>query len=207
MNKIYIALTVLICHLSAAAQEKSSPVKANYTLAAKFSPEKLKKLIFSTTVNPNWINHTDRFWYEFTSPQGKKWYVVNPASNTKEPLFDPAEMAAKITKIVQNPFDAQHLELQNLRFTEDEKKIKFEVRSTKDTVKSREEIAKLKNKSDTISKKTFYLEYTLATKNLLEIKDTISQKRHLAGRVLPLIPMSSIMPKILRINRLIGFVM
>lgn len=87
MNKIYLFLSLLLLSFYATAQESTPPPKANYQLAAKFSPEKLKKMIFSTTIKPNWINFTDRFWYDFTTPQGKNWYLVDPATNKKEVLL------------------------------------------------------------------------------------------------------------------------
>ncbi|UPZ35430.1 DPP IV N-terminal domain-containing protein [Sphingobacterium sp. PCS056] len=180
MNKIYLFLSLLLLSFYATAQESTPPPKANYQLAAKFSPEKLKKMIFSTTIKPNWINFTDRFWYDFTTPQGKNWYLVDPATNKKEVLFDNEKLAAQITKIVKNPFDAQHLTLQNLKFTKDEKKIRFEVASTKDTVKSKEEIEKLKVKTDTLKKKIFFLEYDLATQKVRELSDKTKEKQALS---------------------------
>lgn len=159
------------------AQQKQNLAEPNYQLASKFSPTKLRTLIFSTSVNPNWINHSDKFWYEYSTPNGKNWYVVDPAARKKTNLFDNAEMAAKVTSIVRNPFDAQNLSLQNLRFLDDnDNVIRFEVQSTKDTVKSKEEIAKQTNKKDTIKKKLFHFEYDLVTKNLKEISDTTKEK-------------------------------
>ncbi len=35
-------------------------------------------------------------------------------------MFDNAKLAAEITKIVKDPFDAQHLEIDSLRFVKDE---------------------------------------------------------------------------------------
>lgn len=175
MHKLFAALLVSVS-LTAVAQEEQKPIPANYQLAAKFSPNKLQKMIFSTEVNPQWINHSDKFWYEYSTAAGKKWYLVDPTSKSKQPLFDNADMAAQVTRIVKNPFDAQHLPIQGLKFTDDAKRIRFEVRSTKDTVKSKEEIAKLTNKSDTIKKKVFFLEYDLATKQVKELADTLKEK-------------------------------
>ncbi|MEC3879841.1 hypothetical protein [Parapedobacter sp. 10938] len=45
------------------AQENKINVGANYPLAARFSPEKLKRLVFSTSVNPQWLKNSNRFWY------------------------------------------------------------------------------------------------------------------------------------------------
>ena len=128
MHKFYfIVAASLLPYIGHAQQVQEPAAKSNYQLAAKFSPEKLKKMIFSTTVKPNWLNFSDRFWYEYAGPQGKHWYIVTPALQKKESLFDNVQLAAQITKIVKNPVDAQHLELQGLKFTKDERKIRFQV--------------------------------------------------------------------------------
>ena len=160
-------------------QEKSTLTKPNYQLASKFSPSKLSKLIFSTEVNPNWINFGDKFWYEYNSPSGKKWYLVDPKTKKKSELFDHADMASRITSIVKNPFDAQHLEIRNLRFMDNENLIRFEVQSSKDTVKTKEEIQKLTNKKDTIKKKLYYFEYNISNSNLRELGEDSKEKTKL----------------------------
>ncbi|MFD2968934.1 S9 family peptidase [Sphingobacterium bambusae] len=176
MRKLCTVLLASIYFVAPAQEQKKQHDKANYGLAAKFSPTKLQNLIFSTDVRPNWINHSDRFWYEYRTSTGKKWYVVDPQAKSRQVLFDNADLAAQVTKIVKNPFDAQHLALENLEFTDDEKRIRFEVKSSKDTVKNKEEIAKLKNKSDTLKKKVFYLEYDLATKQVKELDESSKEK-------------------------------
>lgn len=181
MHKFYFILaSCLFPIIGIAQQDKEVLVKPNYHLAAKFSPEKLKKMIFSTDIKPNWINFSDRFWYEYSSPKGKKWYIVTPASKKKELLFDSEKLASQITSIVRNPVDAQQLELQGLRFTKDEKKIRFQVQSTRDTIRSKADIAQLKNKSDTTTKKLFYLEYDLLAKTVQEISDSTKVKAPLS---------------------------
>ncbi|MCA5003758.1 S9 family peptidase [Sphingobacterium bovistauri] len=158
------------------AQEKKSEVKPNYQLAAKFSPSKLRTMIFSTEVKPNYINYSDKFWYEYITSSGKNWYIVDPTTRKKNHLFDNAEMAAQVTSIVKNPFDAQHLPIQNLRFLDNSDKIiRFEVQSTKDTTKSKDEIKKLTNKRDSLKKKLFHFEYDIVAKQLQEISDTTKE--------------------------------
>lgn len=174
--KYFLPFLFLFCFSFSNAQDKSTLAKPNYQLASKFSPNKLSKMIFSTEVNPNWINFGDKFWYEYNTPQGKKWYLVDPKVKKKSELFDHADMAARITKIVKNPFDAQHLEIKNLRFMDDENLIRFEVQSTLDTVKSKEEIEKLTNKKDTIKKKLYYFEYNISNNNLKELNEDSKEK-------------------------------
>lgn len=176
MRKYFSFLLLGLSLGSTAQTPEPATIKANYGLAAKFSPNKLRTMIFTTEVKPNWINHTDKFWYDYQTSTGKKWYVVDPMAKSKQILFDNAEMAAKVTRVVKNPFDAQHLAIENLKFTDDQKSVRFQVRSTMDTVKSKDEMAKLKSKSDSIKKKTYFFEYTLANKQLLEISDTTKEK-------------------------------
>ncbi|HZH54223.1 MAG TPA: hypothetical protein VFD72_01100 [Sphingobacteriaceae bacterium] len=178
MKKNYTLLwLMLLLPFFALAQ---SPQKANYQLASRFSPEKLRKMIFSTSVRPNWLRDGDRFWYDYETSEGKKWYIVDPSARRKELLFDHADMAAQLTRLVKDPMDAQHLDLRNIRFNEDERSFRFEVNSTKDTVKSAEEREKLTNKSDTLKKKVFYLEYDLQTRRVVELADSLKPRPNLS---------------------------
>lgn len=176
MRKLFTVL-LLGAAVGLHAQEKKQLAKPNYNLAAKFSPEKLKKIIFSTEVQPNWINHTDKFWYSYATSAGTLWYLVDPSTKKKKLLFDNERLAAQITRIVRNPFDAQHLDLQNLRFTDDEQKIRFEVQSTLDSLKTLEERALLKNKADTMTKKLYFLEYDVLKQSLSERIDGAKEKK------------------------------
>lgn len=176
--KYFFSFCFLLASVCTFAQEVPDEVKPNYNLAAKFSPERLKKMIFSTEVGPHWIHFGERFWYEYSSPSGKQWYLVDPSSGKKTPLFDRTTMAAKLSAIVRDPFDAKHLDLKNLTFDEKDDVFRFDVESSKDTVKSQKEIEKLTDKKDTIKKKTFHFEYVLANQDLREIQeDQVKKKR------------------------------
>ncbi|WP_332914242.1 hypothetical protein [Algoriphagus boritolerans] len=96
MRKILLVFGLILINWSALAQE--DVYKGNYELAARFSPEKLKKMIFSTSVDPHWMKKSDRFWYEYETSDGKNWYLVDPVRRTKTPLFDKDKLAAEITK-------------------------------------------------------------------------------------------------------------
>ena len=141
MNKFY---KLLLCgqflSLTLAAQTKTFTIteniqpqpKANYQLASRFSPNKLKKMVYSTSVDPHWLKRTNRFWYTFETPKGKFWYLVDPATKSKKQLFDNSKIASDITLIVRDPFDAEHLPLENLKFSHDENSVTIEVKSTID---------------------------------------------------------------------------
>lgn len=44
--------------------------KANYELAARWTPQKVGKLVFDTQVTPRWLETGDRFWYEYENATG-----------------------------------------------------------------------------------------------------------------------------------------
>src|SRR5215217_2296341 len=132
MRKSVFFLPCVVLFIAGKAQQV--PIaKANYQLASRFSPKKLDKLVFSTNVDPHWLKKTDRFWYTYETPNGKNWYIVDPAKAEKRLLFDNAKLAAELTRLVRDPMDAQHLNIDSLRFVKDENWIQFEVLSTQDS--------------------------------------------------------------------------
>ncbi len=169
MKKLYLSLLLPLLCFQIKAQSintNPNPVKGNYLLAARFSPKKLQKMIFSTTVDAHWLKNSDRFWYMFETSAGKKWYLIDPLARSKKLLFDNAKIAAEVTLIVKDPFDAQHLPIENLKFTKDEKSIQFDLKSTIDQVKKDR---KDKKAADSLEKKTFYFQYNLQTGKLAEL--------------------------------------
>lgn len=180
MSKYLFVLSLIVSSIAVQAQTTDKNVtKANYELASRFSPTKIRKMVFSTRITPNWLKTSGRFWYVYSTPNSKKWVIVDPAKRTKTDLFDNADLAAKLSVITQDPEESQHLELNDLKFSDDEKTIRFQVDSKKEVAISQKERKKLRNKSDTLKKKTFYLEYNLATTQLVELSDSLLPKKDL----------------------------
>jgi dipeptidyl aminopeptidase/acylaminoacyl peptidase len=171
MRKLLLIACLFVTIASIAQQ------KANYQLASRFSPKKLEKLIFSLNVDPHWLKKSDRFWYVYETTEGKKWYIVDPSKGEKKLLFDNEKLAMKITSIVKDPFDAQHLGLDSMRFIKDENWIQFEVKSTQDVEKKDSTVKKDKDAKATKDKKTFFFEYNLTTGELVELTDFKKPKR------------------------------
>lgn len=174
MRSLRLILVFVLFATITFAQNTPS-VKSNYQLAARFSPKKLEKLIFSTNVDPHWLKKTERFWYVYETTEGKKWYIVDPVKGEKKLLFDNADLAAKITRIVKDPFDAQHLGLDSMRFIKDENWIQFEVKSTQEIEKKDTTVKK--GTPPVKEKKIFYFEYNIITGELTELSDFKKPKR------------------------------
>lgn len=163
-------LFCLFVGVATASLAQNTPVtKGNYQLASRFSSRKLDKMLYSASVDAHWLKKSNRFWYQYQTSAGKKWYIVDPAKASKQQLFDNDKLAAAITKIVKDPFDGQNLPIDSMKFIKDDNSIRFEVKSSievevKDTTVKKPAVPKK-------TKKVFYFEYDLQTDNLVELKD------------------------------------
>ncbi len=123
MKRILIAAFAALLCVSAPAQKapQKAPVKvreANYEQASRFSTKRMRQMVFSTRIRPNWFAGSDKFWYSWRTSEGTNYYVVDPASGKKEEIFDLNKLARQITEVTRDPYDAQHLPL-NLELKED----------------------------------------------------------------------------------------
>ncbi len=108
--------------------------KPNYDLAFRWTSTKVGKYVFSTAVTPHWLEFSDRFWYQYETPAGMKWWMVDPVKKTKAPVFENAKLAAQLTRILRTPYDSEHLPVNQLRFFENDTKIRFSVSLPRESV-------------------------------------------------------------------------
>lgn len=121
---LLIPLIVAIPH-SGAPADNPPAARANYELAAKWTTAKIGKLVFDTSVTPRWLETGDRFWYAYQTPQGRNFYIVDPAKKSRTLMFDNAKMAALLTTITRLPYDSQHLPFSTVRFVKKDAAIQF----------------------------------------------------------------------------------
>ena len=157
-------LPVILCGMMFSATISVAQERLpEYLQAEKFTESKLKNMLFSTMVDPHWFQNGNSFWYEYKTSEGKFWYVVTPSQKKKELLFDRDKLAAELTEIVQDPFEARHLPVKNLKVDADGKTFTFEVVSSQDE--------QSKDKKGKTEKKVFYFSYDYSTKKLTHLKD------------------------------------
>ncbi|MHC1704400.1 MAG: DPP IV N-terminal domain-containing protein [Tenuifilaceae bacterium] len=181
MKKIFYSFTLLLFVSSSLLFGQNKPIeKANYQLASRFSPTKIGKMVFSTSVSPHWLKNSEKFWYSYETSSGKTYYIVDPVSKVKRVLFDNVSMAAQMSRLTKDPFDAQNLPIEKIKFIKNETVIQFEVKSKLiDEDKKDDEENDMKQKkdkkkdgdSDKKEKKTFHFEYDLSTGKLSLIDD------------------------------------
>ena len=139
----------------------------DYEAAARFSQKAIARMVFSTTVTPNWFRDSDKFWYSYKTPAGTRYYIVDPATGSKTEAIDMEKLAMEVTSIVRDPFDAQHLPLTGLEL-KDDKVFRFNVTSTRDVPDTT--ALKKDPKSKKTVKKVYHFEYDIATRKLSEYK-------------------------------------
>jgi len=165
---------------------------ANYQLAARFAPYRIRDLLYSTSVNPNWIEAGDRFWYEWRTSAGTRWMLVDPARGTRTALFDNDQLAAELTRITRDPWDGQNVPVRNLRFIS-EHVVQFEVQSSQeeeyeveqrrerqdDRIEREEEQEEETTRTTTRTRqKVHYFHYDTRTGQLTELEDYEAPDRH-----------------------------
>jgi dipeptidyl aminopeptidase/acylaminoacyl peptidase len=131
-----LAITIALTASAAVAQQqREATASPNYALAAQWTPDKVSKLVFDTTVTPRWLQTSDRFWYAYrTRDDGRRFVIVDPVKRTKAPLFDHARMAATLTTMTRIPYVAQHLPFSSVRFVKNDTAFEFDVRVPADAV-------------------------------------------------------------------------
>ncbi len=128
---------------------QNAPIKkANYELPARFTPNKIQKLVFSTRVDAHWLKHSDRFWYIYETSDGKTFWIVDPAKKTKRPIFDNVKMAAMLTRLTMDPYDAQHLPIDRIKFKRNDSVVYFKVMKNKDVLDAEKRMEKAAKKKE-----------------------------------------------------------
>ena len=139
-----VAVVFLAMGVAAPRAQTGTPLKPNYDLASDWTAQKVGRLVFDTAVTPRWLEASDRFWYSYQTRDGRKFYLVDPLKKAKAPLFDHAKMAATLTAITREPYDAQHLPFTTVKFVKKDTAFQFDVQVPRDS-----EIAKPKRPTTT----------------------------------------------------------
>jgi dipeptidyl-peptidase-4 len=130
MNKKIYSFILIVFFLAATSGfgvENIPVTKANYKLPARFTPNKMEKMVFSTYVDAHWLKHSNRFWYIYETSDGKVFTIVDPAKGQKRPIFDNVRMAAMLSEMTKDPYEAKHLPMNTIKFIKNDTAIYFKL--------------------------------------------------------------------------------
>lgn len=159
------------------------PGSANYELAGRWAPYKIDDLMYSTSVAPRWIEGGEKFWYSYETTEGEFHWLVDPVAGTKTAVFDRDRIAAEITRITGDPYEARHLPIGSIRFIDDNT-LRFEVESSQDEEVDDEAVEGDGQDDDAgprrprTRKKVHYFEYTVSTRTLVELDEAAHPNNH-----------------------------
>ena len=202
------AVLALACLVPVAAQSPTAgapmadapnvvggPGSANYELAARWAPYELEDRVDSLRVQPRWIEDSDRFWYAWETSEGTFYRIVDMGDGSQRQIFDNDRIAAQLTEIVGDPYDAKHLPIRKIRFI-DENTLQFEVESsqTEEAEESEEQVEEEdeeeieeeqdrdmeegERRDEGPEKKIHYFEYDVDTRTLRELEDYEAPDNH-----------------------------
>lgn len=167
-KRLILAIAVAMTTLLSNAEERLH----GYLQAEKFTADKLSTMLFSTQVSPRWMANGTSFWYSYKTSDGERWYIVNTATRSQKELFNRDEMAAQLTEIVKDPYDALHLPIRNLKAKEDCRTFTFEVQSSQDRPKEPKDADKNKKSNKKKGKKQmFYFSFDSQTQKLTQLNE------------------------------------
>ena len=115
MKKLLIIAALAVSALQMYAQGTVEDYKRAFSLAEKFSPNK----VYYSNVRPTWIEDTHSFWYVRHTPQGDEYVLVNADKQTKKPLFDQKKFAETVNAAMGKNLDPSKLNLGYMRVSKD----------------------------------------------------------------------------------------
>lgn len=157
------------------------PGSANWQLAARWAPYNVGGLLYDMTVSPQYIRGSNKFWYEWETRDGSRWYMVDPDRRTKSEIFDRDALAAELTRITKDPWDGQNLPIRGIDFVDDNT-LRFEVRGSQEVEVEVEVDENDMEEGEEPETKTepemFYFEWTISTQTLRQLEGPEEPANH-----------------------------
>ncbi|MEM9664540.1 MAG: DPP IV N-terminal domain-containing protein [Bacteroidota bacterium] len=91
----------------------------NFDLAERFTTQRMDTMVGSLSVNAQWLEDENRFWYEYETSEGRNWVLVDADRRSRERLFDQEEMAGLLAEALNKPFNGKDLPLKAFEYDQD----------------------------------------------------------------------------------------
>ncbi|MDD4447890.1 MAG: DPP IV N-terminal domain-containing protein, partial [Methanothrix sp.] len=131
MNNIGLILLVLCSSAwlgfagDAADLSNSSSEAFDFSAAERFIPANVIASMFNVSVDPNWIQGTQSFWYLNTGRSGQEFILVDVQNKTKIPAFNHTLLALSLSSIVDEPIDPALLPFSEITMHQGSDRIEF----------------------------------------------------------------------------------
>ncbi|HET7380070.1 MAG TPA: prolyl oligopeptidase family serine peptidase [Gaiellales bacterium] len=102
-----------------------------YVRAEQFLPWHVGRMLFRTAVEPHWLDEHGRFWYRIRTREGHEFVLVDPERAAREPVFDPARLAAALSQASGLPCDPAALPFDRIELLPPGTALRVEVGETR----------------------------------------------------------------------------
>lgn len=97
--------------------------KAHYKQAERFLH--LESLVGTTSIIPNSLKDTDKFWYKYKTGDGLRYYFVDPGARLNRELFDRQYVAGEVSKATGKAINYKEMNLSGFSLSKDGKQLSF----------------------------------------------------------------------------------
>ena len=110
------------------AQAPAAPSPVRYDRAEQLLNWNTTRMVTGDEVQAQWMKDGSRFWYRNKVKQGAEFILVNPATASRDLLFENAKLAAAISTAADTSIDPTRLPFRTFKFArdgDDERNIEF----------------------------------------------------------------------------------
>ena len=99
----------------------------DYMRAERFLSPNASERVYGASVNPNWVDGEEAFWYRNRFEEGFEFVRVDAGEGTRERAFDHSRLAAVLSQAREDDHEAFNLPFNSFRYVEDGAAIEFSV--------------------------------------------------------------------------------
>ncbi|AQQ09079.1 Prolyl tripeptidyl peptidase precursor [Sedimentisphaera cyanobacteriorum] len=123
-----ISLITLIAAASIAASALDLYKKADESITNRG-----RGLVFTDSVNPNWIHGSSSFWYKRNVPEGSEYLLVCPDKKLRKRAFSHKDLAEKLSRALGKKYSPLKLPFNKVLFSKDLRQVSLEAEGKKFT--------------------------------------------------------------------------
>ena len=97
----------------------TTELSARYAKAESMQAHRMKELITSFNVVPDWVGDSETFWYRNQTPAGHEFVVVDAEARAKRPAFDHERLAKALSAALDQEVTAERLPFSAIELRDD----------------------------------------------------------------------------------------
>src|SRR5690606_27923805 len=111
----YRALLFVFSVFTVLGQAWAQGTAADYRRAEAFGETTRNKVYYAPS-NFSWLENQQKFWYVHSTPEGKRFMLVDAAKQQKEEAFDHGKLAAALAVVSNEAVDADSLPFNSISY-------------------------------------------------------------------------------------------